>query len=95
MERRLYRGIMGPAMMMSWIFGLILVHLSGVILELWFILKILLVICLTAVHVKLGRHQKAFEQDANHYSAKYFRILNEVPTVLMVGIVILVVVKPF
>lgn len=95
MERRLYRAIMGPAMMLSWIFGLLLVHLSGVGVEVWLILKLVLVVGLTALHVLLGRHRLAFERDANRHSAKYFRILNEVPTLLMIGIVLLVVVKPF
>lgn len=95
MERRLYRAIMTPAMVLSWIFGLLLIHMTGMVVEAWLVLKILLVVGLTTVHVMLGRHRVAFERDANMRSAKYFRILNEVPTLLMIGIVILVVLKPF
>ncbi|NNE22169.1 MAG: protoporphyrinogen oxidase HemJ [Rhizobiales bacterium] len=98
MERRLLRAIMTPAMIAAWILGLCLAWVSGLDYltgTAWFWLKLALVVGLTACHGVLARHVKAFAADQNDKSPRYFRIINEVPTVLMIGIVILVVVKAF
>jgi putative membrane protein len=97
MERRLYRFIMTPAMILSWLLGLILAGLAvgfeaGAI---WFVLKFLFVIALTGIHGFLGRQVKVFGDDANQRPARFFRLLNEVPTLIMICVVILVIVKPF
>lgn len=95
MERRLLRAIMTPAMVASWIFGVWLAVLTDAFASGWFHIKLLLVVILTFSHMAMSSWRKAFERDANTRSSKYFRIANEVPTLLMIGIVILVVVKPF
>ena len=98
MERRLLKAIMTPAMIAAWVLGLLLAWVSG--LEylsgtVWFWVKLLLVVGLTGFHMLLARHVRGFAEDRNEKSALYFRVINEVPTVLMIGIVILVVVKAF
>jgi protoporphyrinogen IX oxidase len=95
MERRLLRFIIDPAMTLAWVLGLLLVwlgkwHLSG-----WFQAKFVLVLVLSALHGLLARYVRDFANDRNTRSQKFYRIINEVPTVLMIGIVILVIVKPF
>lgn len=95
MERRLLRAIINPAMIASFVFGLWAVWLGQWWDHPWFIAKFALVILLTAVHGFLARWRKDFERDANLRPARFYRMVNEVPTVLMIGIVILVVVKPF
>ena len=95
MERRLLRVIMTPAMGASWIFGLWLAGISVVSADGWFLGKVFLVVLMSAAHMSMGRWRKDFEQDKNIRTGKYFRIANEVPTLLMVAIVVLVVVKPF
>ena len=95
MERKLLRGIMNPAMIVSWIFGLWTAHELSAWDQGWFHGKLALVILMTAAHMVYARHRKTFEADANERSERYYRIVNEVPAVLMIGIVILVVVKPF
>jgi len=97
MERRLLRGIMNPAMIAVYVFGLLLVGTPGVVdwRSGWFYAKLVLVAALTAYHHLLGLLRKDFESDLNKQSARFYRIANEVPTVLLIGIVILVVVKPF
>lgn len=97
MERRLLRIIMNPAMIATWIFGLLLIAGSGpsIFKEGWMHLKLTAVILMTGVHHILSAKRKAFEQDQNTKSAKYYRILNEVPTVLLIIIVFAVIVKPF
>ena len=94
MERRLYIAIMVPAMIGTWFFGIILVTLAGVWQELWMIVKICLLIGLTIVQFVLGAHCKNFARDQNTRTAKYYRVLNEAPTILMMGIIILAVLKP-
>jgi putative membrane protein len=97
MERRLLRYITTPAMAASWLFGLILV-LSGAIdwsRDGWFHLKLILVLALSAYHGLLVVWTKDFAMDRNTRSARFYRIANEIPTVLMILIVILVVVRPF
>jgi putative membrane protein len=95
MERRLLRAIMTPAMIASWVFGLWLAYITEAFSEGWFHGKLLLVILMSVAHMAMARWRKDFEQDNNVRSAKYFRIANEVPTLLMIAIVVLVVVKPF
>ena len=94
MERRLLRAIMTPAMIASWVFGLWLAYIIEAFSEGWFYGKLLLVILMSVAHMAMARWRKDFEQDNNVRSAKYFRIANEVPTLLMIAIVVLVVVKP-
>jgi protoporphyrinogen IX oxidase len=95
MERRLYKAIVMPAMIATWILGLILVWQGGWWTAGWLHGKLLLVVILSGLHGVYGRRLKEFAADRNIRPARYYRILNEVPTALMIGIVILVVVKPF
>lgn len=98
MERRLFRTIMTPAMIATWIFGLVLVVVYGVGWSDgtgWLHAKLVAVVLLTAVHGYLGRFVKSFAADVNARTQRFFRVLNEVPTVLMIAVVILVIVKPF
>lgn len=95
MERRLYRAIMTPAMIVSWVAGLYLIWAGGWILSGWMHGKLALVLALTATHGLMGGWRRDFAEDRNARPSKFFRIWNEVPTLLMVVIVILVVVKPF
>lgn len=97
MERRLLRGITTPAMIATWLFGLTLAfHFKVVDFSAgWMWLKAALVIALSGFHGLLTRHQKAFAEDRNTRPARYFRAINEIPTVLMIVIVVAVIVKPF
>ncbi|MCH7935842.1 MAG: protoporphyrinogen oxidase HemJ [Proteobacteria bacterium] len=97
MERRLLKLIMNPAMAASFFFGvLLLLSLGGAAWSAgWLYLKLLLVAGLLVTHMAMGRWRRDFAEDRNTESRKFFRIANEVPTVLMVGIVIFVVVRPF
>ncbi|RAI03396.1 protoporphyrinogen oxidase HemJ [Acuticoccus sediminis] len=95
MERRLLRGIANPAMVATWVFGLMLAYVLDAWSMGWFHAKLALVVALTVIHHMMVRWMKAFRRDENTKSAKYFRIANEIPAVLMIGIVILVTVKPF
>ena len=95
MERRLLKAIINPAMGATWLLGLILVWQGGWITSGWLHAKLALVIALSGVHGVLAKRLKEFAADQNTRPARYYRILNEVPTLLMVGIVVLVVVKPF
>jgi putative membrane protein len=95
MERRLLRAIMNPAMIVSWVLGLWLAWQAGWFKAPWLHAKLLLVVLLSGVHGILSRHVKDFAADRRRKSAKFYRVLNEIPTVLMILIVILVVVKPF
>jgi putative membrane protein len=95
MERRLLKAIINPAMIATWVFGLWLVWWGGWYTAPWFHAKFLLVILLSGVHGMLSRFVKDFAADRNRKTQKFYRIINEVPAVLMVLIVILVVVKPF
>ena len=96
MEKKLYIYIMMPAMILSWIFGLLLLHNLGfgVFNELWMKIKIILVIFLTFYHLYLGRCLTDFKNDQNTKTSKFFRIINEVPTVLLILIVFIVIFKP-
>jgi putative membrane protein len=95
MERRLFRIIMTPAMLATWIFGLWLVVLIDAHQEGWFAAKFFLVILMSAFHGFQARWVREFREDKRLRSARFYRIANEGPTLLMIAIVILVVVKPF
>jgi protoporphyrinogen IX oxidase len=95
MERRLYRYIMTPAMIVAWATGLFLAADAGWFAAPWFHVKAALALLLTGAHVHDGALLARFAADANPHPARYFRIINEVPTLLMIGIVIMVIVKPF
>ncbi len=96
MERRLQRAIMTPAMIASWLFGLLVIAaVPDFLTQGWLHAKLTLVIAMTAMHVLLGRWRLAFAEDRNTRGQKFYRIINEVPTLLMIVIVILVIVKPF
>jgi putative membrane protein len=96
MERKLFYFIMMPAMILSWIFGLILISVIGfeVILTLWLKLKLILVILLTIYHFYLGKLLNNFKLDQNTKSSNFFRIINEVPTILLILVVFIVIFKP-
>ncbi|MGE0119319.1 MAG: protoporphyrinogen oxidase HemJ [Dongiaceae bacterium] len=97
MERRLFRGIMNPAMIAVYLFGIALVLTPGLVdwASGWLHAKLVLVAALTIYHHALGRWREAFAADANSRPARFYRLMNEVPTALMIAIVVLVVVKPF
>ena len=95
MERRLLKAIINPAMIVTWLAGLYLAWAGHWYLSGWFHLKLLLVLVLSAVHGFFVRAVRVFAADRNPYSQGFYRIINEVPTILMIGIVVLVIVKPF
>lgn len=95
MERRLLKAIINPAMIITWLAGIWLIWKGGWISSGWLHGKLALVIAMSAVHGFFSRWVKDFAADRNTRSSKFYRIINEVPTVLMIGIVILVIVKPF
>ena len=96
MERKLFFYIMTPAMILSWIFGVILIHNIGFqqIGQNWMILKIIFVTILTLYHLYLGRILNQFKIDQNAHSHKFYRLINEIPTLLLILIVFVVVFKP-
>jgi len=95
MERRLLKAIMTPAMIASWVFGLWAAYEISAWQDGWFHAKLMLVLVLSGAHGYLSKCVKTFASDQNTKPARFYRILNEVPTVLMIVIVILVIVKPF
>lgn len=95
MERRLLRGIMNPAAIAVWILGPTLAWITLAYEDAWLQVKFVLVVALTVTHHLFARWRKDFERDANKHTAKFYKIWNEVPAVLMVFIVILVIVQPF
>ena len=95
MERRLLKAIINPAMIVSWALGLWLVWMGGWYVSGWFHAKLVLVLALSAMHGFYVRWVRDFAADRNQHSHKFYRIINEVPTILMIGIVLLVVIKPF
>ena len=95
MERRLLRAIINPAMIVTWVLGLYLAHQGGFLASGWLHAKFALVIAMSALHGFNVRWVREFAEDRNVHSQKFYRVMNEVPTLLMIGIVILVVVKPF
>ena len=96
MERRLFVYIMNPAMIVSWIFGVLLIHNIGInnVSFLWLQLKLIFVIILTIYHFFLFQCLKRFEDNSNLYSPKFYRIINEIPTILLIVIILTVVFKP-
>jgi putative membrane protein len=95
MERRLVAAIINPAMVASWALGLWLAWDGGWYAAGWLHAKVMLVLLLSGVHGFLARCVRLFGADRNPYSQKFYRVINEVPTILLIGIVILAVVKPF
>jgi protoporphyrinogen IX oxidase len=95
MEEKLLRIIMRPAMIIVWLTGLVLVWQQGQYGEGWFLAKFALVFAMTGLHGMMSKWRKDLASGANTKDSRYFRIANEVPTVLMAGIVIFVIVKPF
>ncbi len=96
MERKLFIYIMNPAMIASWIFGILLIHTIGIdsFGHIWLQLKLVLVLVLTIYHFFLFQCLRKFTENNNTHSSKFYRIINEIPTVLLIGIVLVVVFKP-
>ena len=96
MERKLYNYIMRPAMILSWLFGIILIWINGVetFAYLWLQLKILFVVILTVYHEYLGKCMRSLKSKESIKSSRFFRIINEIPTILLIFIVFVVVFKP-
>ena len=96
MERKLYNYIMTPAMILSWVFGLILIHEIGFqqLASLWLQLKLILVVFLTVYHFYLGSLLDKFKLDQNRKTSKFYRYINEVPTLLLILIIFIVIFKP-
>jgi len=96
MEKRLYNYIMRPAMLFSWIFGIILIYLNGfdVLANLWMQIKLVLVIILSGYHEYLGKCLINLKDRTNTKTAKFYRYINEAPTSLLILIVLIVIIKP-
>ena len=96
MEKRLYFYIMRPAMILTWIFGIILIYLSGIEIfsQLWLQSKLVLVILLSIYHEYLGKCLYSLKNGTNTRSAKYFRVINEIPTIILILVVFIVIFKP-
>jgi len=96
MEKRLYNYIMKPAMLFAWIFGIILIYLNGidVLSNLWIQIKLALVIILSVYHEYLGKCLNHLKNKTNVKTAKFYRYINEVPTILLILIVFVVIIKP-
>ena len=95
MERRLLRYIMNPAMILSFLFGGWLIMINpGLLEQSWMQYKIIVLVIMTGIHAALSRWRRFFAIDKNTFSPRFFKIINEVPTVLMIAIIILAVVKP-
>ena len=96
MEKRLFYYIMTPSMILTWLFGIFLVYLNGleILSQLWIQLKLVLVILLSIFNEYLGRCIYSLKNNTNTRSAKYFRIINEIPTLLLILIVFMVIFKP-
>ena len=96
MERKLFFYIMTPAMILSWAFGLILIHEIGFdkLGQTWMILKLIFVILLTFYHFYLGKILRQFKEDSNTHTHKFYRLINEIPTLLLILIIFVVIFKP-
>ncbi len=96
MERKLYFYIMTPAMTLSWLFGLLLIHSIGFqqLGQTWMLLKLIFVIILTLYHFYLGKLLSQFKIDSNRRSQKFYRYINEIPTILLILIIFVVIFKP-
>ena len=96
MERKLYSYIMRPAMILSWLFGFILIYLNGLesLASLWLQIKLVLVFILTIYHEYLGKCLRNLKDGSNNKSSKFYRIINEIPTILLILTVFVVIFKP-
>jgi putative membrane protein len=96
MERKLFFYIMRPAMIIAWVFGLVLIYLNGIEIfaQLWFQIKIVLIVLLSAYNDFLGKCLVSLKNSTNKRSAKFFRIINEIPTVILIIVVFLAIFKP-
>ncbi|MDA9684313.1 protoporphyrinogen oxidase HemJ [Candidatus Pelagibacter bacterium] len=96
MERKLYNYIMMPAMLLSWLFGILLIHILGfgVFSELWMQIKIFAVVILTYYHFTLGKYLNDFASDNSQKTSKFFRIYNEIPTIILIVVIFVVIFKP-
>ena len=96
MERKLYFFIMTPAMTLSWLFGLLLIHSIGFqqLGQTWMLLKLLFVVILTLYHFYLGKLLSQFKIDSNRHSHKFYRYINEIPTIMLILIIFVVIFKP-
>jgi putative membrane protein len=95
MERRLQNGIMTPAMIMTWLTGAWLATTAGFLFDVWFLCKVVLVLAMSAGHGFLSSERKAFAAGERRRTPRFYRFINEVPTLLMIFIVVLVIFKPF
>ena len=96
MERKLYNYIMTPAMLLSWLFGILLIHYLGfsIFSELWMQIKIISITILTYYHLTLGKYLNDFAVDNNQKTSRFFRIYNEIPTIILIVVIFVVVFKP-
>ena len=96
MEKRLYNFIMMPAMLLSWIFGIFLIHVLGfsIFAELWMQIKIIAIVILTYYHFTLGKYLNDFAVENNQKSSKFFRIYNEIPTIILIVVIFVAIFKP-
>jgi len=96
MEKKLYNLIMMPAMLLSWLFGILLLHSLGfsIFTELWMQIKITAVVILTYYHFTLGKYINDFAIDNNQKSSKFFRIYNEIPTIILIVVIFMAIFKP-
>ena len=96
MEKKLYNYIMMPAMLLSWLFGVLLIHTLGftVFSELWMQIKVVAVVILTYYHFTLGKYLNDFAINSNQKTSKFFRIYNEIPTLILIVVIFVVIFKP-
>ena len=96
MEKKLYNYIMMPAMLLSWLFGIGLIHSLGfsIFLEFWMQIKIISVLILTYYHFTLGKYLSDFVKDNNQKSSRFFRMYNEIPTIILIVVIFVVIFKP-
>ena len=96
MEKKLYNYIMMPAMLLSWLFGVLLIHNLGfdIFSELWMQIKIIAVVILTYYHFTLGKFLSDFAIESNKKSSKFFRVYNEIPTIILIVVIFVVIFKP-
>ena len=96
MEKKLYNYIMMPAMLLSWLFGILLIHNLGfqILLELWMQIKTIAIIILTYYHFTLGKYLNDFSLDNNQKTSKFFRIYNEIPTLILIVVIFVAIFKP-
>ena len=96
MEKKLYFYIMRPAMILTWLFGIILIYINGVeiLSQTWIQIKVILVILLSVFHEYLGRCLYSLKNNTNTRSTKYFRTINEIPTIILILVIFIVIFKP-